>query len=74
MATLHFLTELSVPARLLFIHFTGDENPKCDCPRDAAEWYNLGLRRMKEHIGLPERHSLSGRIHELFVPVRRVVS
>jgi len=73
-ATLHFLTECGVPARLLFIYFTGDRNPKCDCPLTADAWYEMGLKRMKESIGLPEKHALSGRIHELFVPVRGVLA
>ena len=70
-AVLHFLTRQSVPARLLFLYFTGDRFPDgtADCPADAKGWKSA-LEAQAAHVGLPEGHPLSDRIHTLFLPVR----
>jgi hypothetical protein len=73
-STLYFLHTHGVSARLLFIYFTGDRRTNADCPRTADEWYEQGLKPLKTHVGLTQEHLLSRRIHELFLPVRRLVS
>lgn len=72
LATLHFLTEHHVPARLLFVYFMEDAYARCDCPKSPEEWQDQGLKRMKEHLGLPAQHLLTARVHDLFIPVRRL--
>ena len=69
-AVLHFLNSHDVLARLLFIYFTGDEFPggSVDCPTCEDGW-RLALAKQAEHVGLPDGHALSSRIHKLFLPV-----
>ena len=68
---LNFLHQRYVPAHLLFIYFTGDTSgPGHICPQSAKEWNEI-LRVQKEHVGLPEQHSLSERVHSLLLPVMR---
>jgi len=69
-AVLQFLTRQGVPARLLFLYFTGDRFPDgaADCPADAKGW-KPALAAQAAHVGLPEGHPLSDRIHTLFLPV-----
>lgn len=68
-AALHFLVENSEPAHLLFIYFLGDkEGTGRDCPQDEAGWKDA-LADQDSHVGLPESHPLSGRIHKLFLHV-----
>ena len=68
-ALLHFLSVQMVPARLVFIYFTGDKRVAREaCPWDSAGWFKE-LRRLDEHIGLPPGHVLADRIHKLFLPV-----
>jgi hypothetical protein len=68
--SLHFLVAHSVPARLLFIYFTGDESdpPTRVCPQNDHEWLDT-LKRQADHVGLPRNHLLADRIHTLFLPV-----
>jgi len=68
LATLAFLERHGVKARLLFVYFTGDSHPGWACPSSKAGW-QPALRDMKTHLGLPKRHALSSRIHDLFLPV-----
>jgi hypothetical protein len=68
---LHFLTDLAVPARLVFIYFTGDDHPGKLCPQTPDEWHER-LTSLERHVALPKNHALSTRIHKLFVPVRRL--
>ena len=69
-AVLHFLNQHGAPARLLFLYFTGDEFPdgSVDCPTSEDGW-RLALAKQAEHVGLPDGHALSSRIHKLFLPV-----
>ncbi len=69
-AVLHFLNSHDVPARLLFVYFTGDAFPdsSADCPADEDGWREA-LAKQAEHVGLPDQHPLSNRIHKLFLPV-----
>lgn len=68
LAVLQFLTEHKVPARLLFIYFLGDKKRiRASCPRTESDWAKA-LKRQKDHVGLPDRHPLHERIHNLFLP------
>ncbi|MFY9674547.1 MAG: hypothetical protein WAK13_08830 [Terriglobales bacterium] len=69
-ACLHFPNSIAeVPARLIFIYFTGDCFPdKRRCPETESEWHGL-IEACHLTLGLPERHRLSDRIHEVFLPV-----
>jgi hypothetical protein len=68
-AVLNFLNRHGSPARLLFIYFLGDKgDARRICPADAAEW-RAALDIQKKHVGLPERHPLADRIHQLFLHV-----
>lgn len=70
LAVLNILQEAGVPARLLFIYFTGDDfgRPGNACPQSEAEW-QPALEDQARHVGLPKQHPLADRIHKLFLPV-----
>jgi hypothetical protein len=71
-ATLHFLQKHQLPARLVFLYFTGDRSGiRRQCPTDADGWREE-LRNLDGRLGLPPDHPLKGRIHKLFVPVKRL--
>lgn len=73
LATLWFLQEHGVPARLLHICFLGDEDFR-DAPGTREEWF-CGRRRvsgvdtMQQWFGRPFTHALEVRLHELFLSV-----
>lgn len=68
-AVLHFLIEHGHPARLLFLHFTGDRSgPSRTCPANADEWAEA-LAAQAAHVGLPEHHPLQDRVHILMLDV-----
>jgi hypothetical protein len=67
LACLHFLTNESVPARLIELYFCGDVFPDgCPCPPDERAWRDL-IRARDLTLGLPERHELSSRLHKIFL-------
>lgn len=68
-ALLFFLFRHNVPAHLLSIYFLGDKGDSNRiCPLDESEWKEA-LRCQDDHVGLPTKHRLSNRIHELFLPI-----
>ena len=68
LAVLHFLQKNNVPARLLFVYFTGDRMEGCNCPKSNAEWEGI-LKTMYEQIGVPwKKQELLG-VHKMFLPV-----
>ena len=67
-AALHFLEQQGIPARLLFVYFLGDQRRGCQCPTTQAGW-QPALDTQDRHLGLNRPHPLSGRIHDLFLPV-----
>lgn len=69
LATLHFLTERRVPARLVMLYFCGDEHPRGGArPASPAGW-RPHLDRVKNSLGLRGSSELEGRVHEVFVDV-----
>lgn len=69
LAVLNFLQQQDVQAHLLFIYFIGDTSgPRRICPQSQEEWKEI-LNVQKRHVGLPEQHPLSKRVHSLFLPV-----
>ncbi len=67
-AVADFLRRHGIPARLLFIYFTGDTAEGAECPADEVGWPALAAQ--SEYVGLPETgHLFDGRIHTLFLPV-----
>ena len=71
LAMLHFLTNVcspSIPARLVFIYFTGDNTPNAVCPQKEEEWYNV-LAALYDHIGINLSSMLMSRVHTLYIPV-----
>ena len=69
LATLYFLESHGIHARLLFIYFLGDHRPdEGICPASIADWTGA-LAAQAAHVGLPEKHALSDRIHKLFLRV-----
>jgi len=68
LAVLHFLEDSGVPARLLFVYFTGDCARSRICPAGDAEW-EPGLAVMKSNLGLTGTSLLDQKIHHLFLPV-----
>lgn len=68
-AVLHFLNTNGVAARLVFIYFCGDAFHRRVCPKNEPEWRQPGLAALHQHVALPAQHSLSNRIHEVFLPV-----
>ena len=67
-ATLYFLYQEGIPARLLFLYFLGDRHPRKECPATEKEW-SPALEVQREHLGLDSDHRLANRIHKLFLPV-----
>ncbi|MBP1777162.1 MAG: hypothetical protein H6Q86_3172 [candidate division NC10 bacterium] len=74
LAVLYFLAEKARPpvdARLVFIYFCGDRFPDGrPCPASRPEWQPL-IEARRLTLGLPGRHPLSDRIHEVFLEVLR---
>jgi hypothetical protein len=72
LAVLHFLNDLAfVPARLLQVYFVGDCFPDGrECPSTEARWQRL-LEARRVALGLPEQPALSGRVHQVTLPVFR---
>jgi hypothetical protein len=68
LAMLHFLTTQGIPARLLFIYFTGDASPGKNCPAHTTDWHSV-LSAQKTRLGLTGTSTLETKIHELFLPV-----
>jgi hypothetical protein len=70
LACLYFLNIIAdVPARLIFVYFMGDRFPDSRrCPQTEAEWHKL-IESCHSTLGLPQKHNLSDRIHEVFLPV-----
>lgn len=67
-ATLHFLTEEGIAARLLFVYFLGDnESNSRQCPRTEEEW-NPAINAQWKDLGASS-DGLPDRIHKLFLPV-----
>lgn len=67
-ATLSFLVRQGLPARLLFLYFTGEHHQGWDCPADAHGW-QASLSQVKAHLGLSAGHAIADFIHDLFLPV-----
>ncbi len=69
LAVLHFLTSQDVASRLLFVYFCGDRgDAQRVCPQGEAGWKDA-LDAQSLHVGLPDRHPLSRRVHTLFLPI-----
>ena len=67
-ATLNFLTEEGIAARLLFVYFLGDnESNSRQCPRTEEEW-NPAINAQWKDLGASS-DGLPDRIHKLFLPV-----
>ena len=66
---LQFLYAREVPARLLFVYFTGDQNPAAICPVDQAGWEPM-IAAQNEHLGIQGSHPRADRIHTLFIEAR----
>lgn len=69
-AVLYFLNVVAkIPARLIFLYFTGDAFPDGrPCPQNDQDWRPL-IGKCHAELKLPEVHPLSDRIHDVFVPV-----
>jgi hypothetical protein len=68
LACLYFLNvKVGIRARLIELFFIGDVFPDGRrCPADEGEWREL-LRARELTLGLPSRHPLSDRVHEVFL-------
>jgi hypothetical protein len=70
LSMLNLLRERGVPTWLVFIYFHGDAgDPGRTCPASEREW-DAALQAQREHVGLSADHSLSDRVHTLFLPVQ----
>lgn len=70
LAVLDVMNRAGSAARLAYIYFYGDVGDKRrTCPASPSEWDDA-LRQQDAHVGLPQRHRLSQRIHRLFVDAR----
>lgn len=68
LAVLHFLVNKNENAHLLFVYFAGDKRPDgIACPQNEAAW-EQALTDQANWLGLSNKHTLSDRIHKLFVP------
>lgn len=69
LACLWFLTENQIPAHLVYIYFLGDKRDDgAVCPATPGEWADA-IKKEDTALGLPQRHSLSDRVHRLYLPV-----
>lgn len=68
LATLRFLLKHNVRARLVFIYFTGDRNPRATCPRSPSHWSDK-FADIKRHLGLAGTSAIELRTHQLVLPV-----
>lgn len=76
LASLHFLLQHSVPARLVFIYFLGDHWPDGNdsrgqavtCPTTEQQW-DSPLQDMCKQLGLKGRSKFEKRVHHLFLDV-----
>jgi hypothetical protein len=67
LATLWFLREHGVGARLVSVYFTGDRFPdRTPCPASEAEWLAL-IETRRLTLGLPKDHALSAFEHHVFL-------
>lgn len=73
LATLYFLTEQGLHARLLFVYMCGDKNPGADCPATRAEWQQP-LQKQEAALGLQNADLPAHGVHKLFVDVEKVQS
>ena len=71
-ATLYFLTEEGIAARLVFLYFLGNRSKGKECPKTEEEW-NPAINAQWEHLGTTSS-SLPDRIHKLFLPVAEPLS
>jgi hypothetical protein len=69
LAALHALNGAGSSARLLYIYFCGDTNKGRTCPASESEWADA-LAARGRHVGLPDGHLLSDRVHKLFIDVQ----
>jgi hypothetical protein len=69
LAFLYFLNAVvHIPARLVFLYFTGDQFPdERPCPATIERWNEL-IRACHLTLGLPDEHALSDRVHTVFLP------
>ncbi len=71
LAALYFLNIVAkIPARLVFLYFTGDVFPDGrPCPQSEQAWRPL-IGKCHAELKLPDTHRLSDRTHDVFAPVR----
>ena len=71
LAALYFLNVVAkIPARLIFLYFTGDVFPDGKpCPQNEQAW-RLLISKCHAELKLPDMHRLSDRTHDVFAPVR----
>jgi hypothetical protein len=70
LGVLYFLIKHNVPAKILFIYFIGDKNPKKEarCPKSIEEW-KKPLEEQSRWIGLEAARKKSLGVHELYLNV-----
>ena len=71
LAMLYFLANVclpSIPARLVFIYFIGDNTPNAVCPQKEEDWLDL-LATLYEYIKIDLSSVLMSRVHTLCIPV-----
>ena len=69
LAAIHFLHEQGVSAHLVLVYFVGDlKGAGRESPQTVGDW-DAALQAQSEWIGLPAKHSLSDRIHKVFLKV-----
>ncbi len=68
LATLDFLLQRNVLARLLFIYFLGDKHQGAKCPQTVAEWMPA-LQESVTHLGLTGTSDVEARTHSVFLRV-----
>ena len=76
LAHLHFLLQHSIPARLVFIYFYGDNwkgktlanGKRPRCPKEPPGW-EMPLKEMHDHLHLSSQSELEKGVHSLFLPV-----
>ena len=68
LAVLHFLSSHDVPARLVYILFTGETDSDSRSPGDRDGWQEA-MGSMKAHLGLTGTSEMESRVHDIYIDV-----
>jgi hypothetical protein len=66
LAVLHFINSHGIPARLVYILFTGVTDSDSLSPNGISGWQE-SMKTMKNHLGITGNSELESRVHEVYL-------